>query len=124
MSSHGTSDNNRRGARVLATSTKSGSNRLGQSIPRQIFKGLEETQRCTQQETQGYLTRKRQSPTGTKENKRGKRERARPILGSNETDEEKKDNGGQTSKEETQGRCIPEDVSGNHKDYPGIMVRA
>ena len=29
-----------------------------------------------------------------------------------------------TREEETQGRCIPEGVSGNHKDYPGIMVRA
>ena len=108
----------------MATSTKPGSNRLGQSTARKIWEGLEETQRSTQQETQGYPTRKRQSPAGTKETKRGKREGVRPILGSDETNEEKKDDGGKTREEETQGRRIPEGVSGNHKDYPGIMVRA
>ena len=97
---------------------------MGQPTARQICKGLEKAQRSTQQETQGYPTRKRQSPAGTKEKKRGRRAATKPILGSDETNEEKKDDGGKTREEETQGRCIPEGVSGNHKDFPGIMVRA
>ena len=97
---------------------------MGQPTARQICEGLEKAQRSTQQETQGYPTRKRESPTATKEKKRGGRAGTKPILGSNETNEEKEDDGGSTSEEETKSRHIPEGVSGNHTDYPGAMVRA
>ena len=89
---------------------------MGQPTERQIREGLEKTQRGTQQETKRYPTTKRESPAGTKDNKRGAR--------SDETNEEKKDDGGTTREEETKSRRIPEGLSGNHKDYPGTMVRA
>ena len=83
---------------------------MGQPIERQICKGLEKTQRGSQQETKRYPTIKRESPAGTKENKRGAREGARPILGSNETNEEKEDDGGTTREEDTKSRRIPASV--------------
>ena len=85
------------------------------------YEGLEEAQRGTQQETQGYPTRKRQSPARTKAKKRGRGATTKPLLGSNETNKEKKD--GKTREASTQGRCIPESVYRNHQDYPGNMVR-
>ena len=98
---------------------------MGQPTERQICEGLEKTQRGTQQETKRYPTTKRESPTGTKEKKRGGRAGARPILGSDETNEEKEDDGGTTrEEEETKSRRIPESVRGNHTDYSGTMVRA
>ena len=89
---------------------------MGQPIERQIYEGLEKTQQGTQQETKRYPTTKRESPAGTKENKRGAREGARPILGSDETNEEKEDNGGTTREEDMISRRIPASVRGHHTD--------
>ena len=83
---------------------------MGQSIVRQICEGLEKTKRGIQQETKRYSTTKRKSPAGTKENKRGTRERARPILGSDETNEEKEKDGRTTGEEDTKSRCIPASI--------------
>ena len=83
-----------------------------------------ETQQGTQQETKRYPTTKRKSPAGTKEDKRGVREGARPILGSDKTNEEKEDDDGTTREEDTKSRRIPAAVRGHHTDYSGTMVRA
>ena len=63
---------------------------MGQPIERQIHKGPEKTKHGIQQETKRYPTEKRESPTGTKANKRNASERTRPILGSDETNEVKR----------------------------------
>ena len=97
---------------------------MGQSIERQICEGLEKTQRGTQQETKRYPTTIRESPVGTKENKRGAREEAGPILGSDETNVEKEEDGGTTGEEDMTSRCISEGVRVHHTDYSGTMVRA
>ena len=94
---------------------------MGQPPARQIFEGLEEAQRGIQQETQGYPTRKRQSPARKKAKKRGGGATTKPLLGSDEINEEKKDE--KTREASTQDRCIPESVCRNHQDYPGTMVR-
>ena len=96
---------------------------MGQPPARQICEGLEEAQRGTQQETQGYPTRKRQSPARTKEKKRGGRATTKPLLGSDKTNKEKKDDNGKTREASTQDRCILESVCRNYQDYPGTMVR-
>ena len=44
---------------------------MGQPTARKICEGLEEAQRGIQQETQGYSTRKKQSPARTEAKKRG-----------------------------------------------------
>ena len=83
---------------------------MGQSIERQVCEGLEKTQQGTQQENKRYPTTKRESPAGTKENKRGAREGARPILGSNKTNEEKEDDGRTTTEEDIESRRIPASI--------------
>ena len=90
----------------------------------QICEGLEKTKQGIQQETKRYPTTKRESPAKTKENKRGAREGARPILGSNETNEEKEDDSATTTEEDTKSRRIPASVRGHHTDNSGTMVRA
>ena len=97
---------------------------MGQPIERQICEGLEKTKRGILQETTRYPTTKRESLAGTQENKRGAREGARPILGSNETNEEKEDDGRTTTEEDTESRRIPASVRGHHTDNSGTMVRA
>ena len=97
---------------------------MGQSIERKVCKGLEKTQRDTQQETKRYPTTKRESPARTREKKRGTREGAGPILGSDKTSEEEEENGGTTREEDATSRCIPAGVQGHHMDYSGTMVRA
>ena len=97
---------------------------MGQPIERHICEGLEKTQWGTQQETKKYPTTKKESPAGTKENKRDTREGVRPILGSDETNEEKEEDGGTTGEEHTKSRRIPASVRGHHTDYSGTMVRA
>ena len=67
---------------------ESGSNRMGQSIVRQVCKGLKKTQRSVQQKTERNPQENRESTQRTRENKRGSREVAGPILGPNETNEE------------------------------------
>ena len=70
---------------------------MGQPPARQICERLEEAQRGLQQETQGYPTRKRQSPARTEATTRGGRATTKPLLGPDEKTEEK--NSGQTKED-------------------------
>ena len=54
---------------------------MGQPTARQICEGLEEAQRGLQQETQGYLTRKRQSPARTEAKKSSRGATTKSLLG-------------------------------------------
>ena len=71
-----------------------------------------------------YPTTNRESPAGTRKNKRGAREGAGSILGSDETNEEEEDNGGTTGEEDMKSGCIPAVVRRHHTDYSGTMVKA
>ena len=97
---------------------------MGQPIKRQIHKGLEKTRRGIQQETKRYPTEKRKSQKGTKVNQRGTREGMRLILGSNKTNEEKEDDSGTTTEEDTESRRIPASIRGHRTDNLGTIDRA